>query len=40
MYNFEGDLLLFTVQGQDAEYTFDILMSAGVPVENYPAWTS
>ena len=32
MYNFEGDLLMFTVEEQQAELTYHLLKEAGVPI--------
>lgn len=32
MYNFTGDVLMFTVTGQQAELTYFILQDAGIPI--------
>jgi hypothetical protein len=37
MYNFEGDVLLFTVHRRQADLTFYLLRSAGVPIVYAPA---
>ena len=36
MYNYDGDILMFTVRKNHAELTYDLLASAGVPIEYSP----
>lgn len=36
MYNYNGDILMFTVRDTDAEFTYDLLASVGVPIEYSP----
>jgi len=36
MYNYEGDILMFTVRTKDAEFAYDLLASVGVPIEYSP----
>jgi hypothetical protein len=36
MYNYDGDILMFTVRDIDAEFTYDLLASVGVPIEYSP----
>lgn len=32
MYDFEGDVIMFTVRQRDAAYVYDLLWEAGIPI--------
>ena len=33
MYNFEGDILMFSVREDQADLTYDVLVNMGIPIE-------
>lgn len=36
MYDFHGDVLMFTVRQEDATYVYDLLRDVGIPIQYVP----